>query len=87
MPSSPPPTNPTRRQKLRAASIAVAVFAAIALAGALFGSGRSGNSTGLAGREICRATCIARGWKDGTMQPPSHATTGSTQGPNACQCR
>ncbi len=79
--------NATRHQKLRSALIAIAVFAGIAIAGALFGFSRSGNSTGLAGREICRTTCIARGWKDGTMEPPSHATTGSTQGPKACQCR
>ncbi|RIX82735.1 hypothetical protein [Acidovorax cavernicola] len=79
--------NPARRQKLRTALIAIAVFAGFVIAGALFGSGRGGGSTSLAGREICRATCIARGWKDGRLEPPSHTTADATQGPKVCQCR
>lgn len=74
-------------QKLRSGLIAVAVFVAFALVGPLFGFGRSASSSGAMGGEICRATCTARGWRDGALVSPEHAATGAQNGPKTCQCR
>lgn len=74
-------------RKLPSGLIALAVFVAFALMGALFGFGRSGNSGGAIGAEICRATCTARGWRDGSLVPPERAATGTSHGPKTCQCR
>lgn len=73
--------------RLRSGLIAIAVFIAFGVLGLMFGFGRSSNSAGAMGSEVCRATCEARGWRDGSLVAPEHGTTGAPNGPKACQCR
>lgn len=87
MKSLPRPAKVPSDRRLRSGLIAIAVFIALGVLGLMFGFGRSSNSAGVVGSEVCRATCEARGWRDGSLVAPEHGTTGAPYGPKGCQCR
>ncbi|MET3496424.1 hypothetical protein [Variovorax boronicumulans] len=74
-------------QRLRTTLAVLFVFFGFALMGLLFGYGRGGNSTSIVGSEICKATCMERGWQNGLLVSPSDAASGGPHGPKTCECR
>lgn len=74
-------------RKERRGLIAALIFVAFGILGLLFGFGRSTNTGGAFGTEVCRATCAARGERGGTLVRPEQAVTGPRDGPKTCECR
>jgi hypothetical protein len=74
-------------RKLRTGLVALLFFTAFGFLGLLLGFGRGGVSAGALGGEVCRATCVVRGWQGGALVRPEESANANGLGPKTCQCR